>query len=140
MVLADGALLTDLLPQKPPMVMVHQLLQADAALTVSGFSVTDTCPLLEDVFLSEAGLVENIAQTAAAGVGYAYKQEQKEAPVGFIAAIKDLKITNLPRLGAALRTEVQVQNQVMEFSIIRGRVFENEALLAECEMRIFLKP
>lgn len=137
--IASGEELLALLPQRPPMVLIEALLTCDGARTVSQFRVPADSVLVENGVLSEAGLIENIAQTAAAGAGYSYQQRGQPSPIGFIAAIRDLRIAALPAVGTQLTTEVQVLNHVLEFTIVRGTVRANETTFAECEMRIFIK-
>lgn len=138
--IATGEALTRLLPQRPPMLLLDALLSCANDRTVSQFQVPADSVLVEDGHLSEAGLIENIAQTAAAGAGYGYQQGGAGAPpIGFIAAIKDLRVGALPAVGTVLTTEVVVQNQVLEFTIVRGTVRAAGATFAECEMRIFIK-
>ena len=137
--LATGETLLALLPQRPPMLLIDALLTCADERTVSCFRVPADSVLVENGVLSEAGLLENIAQTAAAGAGYGYQQQGRPAPVGFIAAIRNLHILSLPAVGTELTTEVRVLNQVLEFSIVRGTVRAGDATFAECEMRIFIK-
>lgn len=137
--LATGEELLALLPQRPPMVLVDTLVACADNRTVSQFRVPADCILVYNSVLSEAGLIENIAQTAAAGSGYSYQQQGRPAPIGFIAAIRDLQILALPAVGTELTTEVRVVNQVLDFSIVRGRVQAGEITFAECELRIFSK-
>lgn len=121
------------------MVLIDALLACANERTMSQFGVPADSVLVENGVLSEAGLIENIAQTAAAGAGYAYQQQGRPAPIGFIAAIRDLRVGALPPVGTTLTTEVRVQNQVLEFSIVRGTVRASETTFAECEMRIYIK-
>ena len=137
--ITNGHSILEFLPQRPPVVMIDKLIRADGDKTVSGLLVKKSNIFFDRGALSESGLVENIAQTAAAGVGYICKQENRKVPVGFIASIKDLVIHQLPREGDELETEVTVGNQVMAVSIIHGSVYCNKILLATCEMRIFVK-
>ena len=137
--IANGDALLALLPQRPPIVLISALLASDGTRTVSSYRVPAAGLLVEHGHLSEAGLVENIAQTAAAGVGYHCQQLGQPTPIGFIAAIKDLQISALPPVGTELITEVLVQNQVLEFTIVRGTVRAGETTFASCEMRIFVK-
>jgi len=139
-ILASGNAILDLIPQRSPIVMVDTLFYSDEEKTVSGFTVDSSCIFFAQGGLTEPGLIENIAQTAAAGTGYYYKKENKNVPVGFIATIKDLKIHALPKIGVQLITEVKVTNKVMDVTIIRGEVKTSDTLIAECEMRIFVKP
>ena len=137
--LATGDELLALLPQRPPMVLVSALLACADDRTVTQFCVPADCILVENGVLSEAGLIENMAQTAAAGAGYGYRQQGQPAPIGFIAAIRGLRVGALPAVGTTLTTEVHVVNQVLDFSIVRGLVRAGETTFAECELRIFSK-
>lgn len=138
--LISGNDILEYIPQRPPVVMIDKLLYAGSDKTISGLRVDAGNIFFNNGFLSESGLVENIAQTAAVGMGFMSKQENKKVPVGFIASIKDLKIHQLPAEGDEITTEVIVTNQVMEVSIVKGIVFKDGVALAECEMRIFIKP
>ena len=137
--IATGEELLALLPQRPPLVLVGALLACADECTVTSFRVPADCVLVENGALSEAGLIENMAQTAAAGAGYHYQQRGQPAPIGFIAAIRDLRVAALPAVGTTLTTEVRVLNQVLDFSIVRGTVRAAEVIFAECEIRIFMK-
>jgi predicted hotdog family 3-hydroxylacyl-ACP dehydratase len=138
--LATGTEILEYIPQRPPVVMIDELLYCDPEKVVSGFTIDPANIFFVNGSFSESGLVENIAQTAAAGVGFTCKQENKNVTVGFIASIKDLKIYQLPGAGDVLNTEVVITNQVMQVTIIKGSTFRNGELIAECEMRIFVKP
>ena len=138
MLAADNQIL-DLIPQRPPVVMIDKLIQSSHNKTVSGLTIDPGNLFFENGFLSESGLVENIAQTAAAGVGYICKSENRDVPVGFIASIKDLKIDSLPPVGSEITTEVEITNTVMGVSILLGVVKLNDRVIAGCEMRIFVK-
>ena len=138
--LASGNELIELIPQKPPMVMIDKLIFSDKQKTITGFKVTNDCIFCENGTLSESGMIENIAQTAAAGVGYVCKTENIPVPIGFIASIKDLKVFGLPTTDSEIETEVTRKDEVMGVTIIEGICRINEKILASCEMRIFLKP
>ncbi len=138
--IATGAEIPEYIPQRPPMVMIGSLIYADETKTVTGLQIDPGNLFVADGVLSESGLVENIAQTAAAGVGYVCKKNQKVVPVGFIAAIRDLSVFELPLVGTSIETETVITNHVMDVSIVRGTVRQQDRILASCEMRIFLKP
>jgi hypothetical protein len=89
-------------------------------------------------FLTEGGLVENIAQTAAARMGYLCRLEGKPVPVGYIGAVQNLEIIDLPRIGDEIKTDITVTNQVFNVTLITGRVLYKETLLARCDMKIFI--
>ncbi|MDB5228975.1 MAG: hydroxymyristoyl-ACP dehydratase [Bacteroidota bacterium] len=129
----------DLIPQRAPVVMIDSLQYADTGKIISNFEITDGCIFCMNGFLSESGIIENIAQTGAAGFGYLDKLESKPVSLGFIASIKNLIINELPPAGSILTTEITIQKPVMGFNIIQGKVFLNTLIIANCEMRIFVK-
>ena len=137
--LAKGIEITEYIPQRNPFVMIDTLFYADEIKSVSGFLILPDNVMVEDGFLSENALVENIAQTAAAGIGYDCKKRNVEVPIGYIAAIKDLNIITLPAVGDIINTEVIVTNQVLNISVVKGIVKHNDNIIANCEMRIFIK-
>lgn len=128
------------IPQRPPMVMIDQLLVADAERTVCSFTVPEQGVLITNGYLSESGLTENMAQTAAAGVGFKCHKDNLPVPLGFIASIKNLMIHGLPKAGTILQTETMLINQVMDVNFVHGTVRSGNRILAECELRIFLNP
>ena len=127
-----------LIPQRPPFVMIDSILHYDEAVTRSAFRITSGNILLENGRLSEAGLVENIAQTAAARAGYIASMSQQPAQVGYIGSLKNLRVYDLPKLEDVLETEIRVENQIFDVTVVIGKVWCNNLLLAECEMKIFI--
>ena len=131
--------ITLLIPQRSPFVMVNKLVYFDDKITRTNFIIKKDNILLEDDHFSAAGLVENIAQTAAARVGYIAGIEKKSVQVGYIGAVKNLVINHLPSINDELITEVSVINQIFDVTIISGKVKCNNILIASCEMKIFIQ-
>ena len=119
--------------------MIDELMSCDEINSKTKFLVKADNILIDNDELSEAGLTENIAQTAAAGFGYLSQKNNKPVLVGFIAAIKNLEVFALPKIGEIIETTVAITNQVFDVTIISGRVKRNGELLASCEMKIFIK-
>jgi predicted hotdog family 3-hydroxylacyl-ACP dehydratase len=128
------------IPQRPPIVMVGALLQADEKMAMSSFEIRSGNIFVSGDSLQEPGLIENIAQTAAAHAGYYYIENELPVPIGFIAAIRNLKIASLPKIGETITTTVAITNKVMDVTIIEGSVSLNQSVICSCEMRIFIKP
>jgi predicted hotdog family 3-hydroxylacyl-ACP dehydratase len=126
-----------LIPQKPPFVMVGKLLLVDEIITRSSFLVNSDNVFVKDNLFQEAGLLENIAQTAALRVGYLAKTENKPVTTGYIGAVKDFEVFSLPKVGDELLTEVIIENQIFDVTLFSGKVWLNERLLAQCEMKVF---
>jgi predicted hotdog family 3-hydroxylacyl-ACP dehydratase len=127
-----------LIPQRPPFVMIDKLLYSDETIGRTSFLITEENIFSENGEFYEAGLMENIAQTAAARAGYISSLENKPVTAGYIAAVKNLEIMGLPKIKDELITEIKVENQVFDFMLISGRVSCKDQLVAACEMKIFV--
>lgn len=128
----------DFIPQRPPMVMIGELVTSTPETTTTGLFVEADNILVHQGRFTEAGLVENIAQTAAFHAGY-NRDLSKPVQLGFIGALKDLKVYELPKIGDILTTTITITHQVMGATVIEGKVVCNGQLMAEVEMKIFIQ-
>lgn len=131
--------ISSLIPQKPPFVMIDQLLHSDEMVTRSSFRITPDNVFTINGQFTEAGLMENMAQTAAARAGYMASLENKSVEVGYIGSVKNLEIFSLPQTNDSIQTEIKIEDQVFNISMISGRVWCNDKLIAQCEMNIFME-
>lgn len=127
------------IPQRQPIVMVDTLVAVTDKVTETAFVVKAGALFVEDGVLQEPGLIENIAQTAAAGVGYQCAVNNVEVPVGFIGAVKNLTIEYLPKVGEKITTRVEVLEEIFDMSLIKGESFVGDKPVLVCEMKIVLK-
>ena len=67
-----------LLPQQEPFVMIDTLVAFDELTTVTETTINERRMFVADSVMSEAGIIENIAQTCAARIGYVNKYILKE--------------------------------------------------------------
>lgn len=137
--LVDGEKFLELIPQRPPIVMVDSLISVSENKTVTGFTVNPDNIFVMNGALREPGLIENMAQSAAAGVGYLCRINNEEVPIGYIGAVKNLVIHFHPEVYCRLTTEITIEYEVLDATLIKGCVFSHGKLAAECEMKIFLK-
>lgn len=128
-----------LIPQRPPIVMVDSFEGIEGDTSYSGLTVADNNLFCQGGVLQEAGLIEHIAQSAAARIGYLYLQQHQPVPLGFIGSVEKMSIYDLPQIGAELQTQITVIQEVFDITLITAQVTCNEELLAECRMKIYLK-
>jgi predicted hotdog family 3-hydroxylacyl-ACP dehydratase len=131
--------ITSVIPQRPPFVMIDQLVGCDETCSDTTFKITADNVLVNDGHFSEAGIIENIAQTAAAGFGYLTLQSDGPIVIGYIAAIKNLEIFSLPGIGTVIETNVTITNRIFDMTIVTGSVKCGDVLLAKCEMKMYIK-
>ncbi len=135
-----GEKLIELIPQKPPFVLVSELLNVTDMNSVTSFTINAEHIMVSDGKLTAGGLMENIAQTAAAKMGYECALQGKKIPVGFIGDVRDFYFSRLPLVGEQLVTEITITNQVFDVSIISGSVVVNGEEIASGKMKIFVEP
>ena len=126
------------IPQRPPFVMVDEVLSSGDIVTRTTFLVTADNIFVENGVLKEPGLIENIAQTAAARAGYIAQTENKPVRVGYIGAIRNLHVNGFPKINDKLITEITIEKQIFDVSVISGKITCNDTVLAQCEMKIFI--
>jgi predicted hotdog family 3-hydroxylacyl-ACP dehydratase len=131
--------ITAFLPQRPPFIMISKLLYVEDKKTVTGYIVAEDNILVEDGIFTEAGLLENMAQTAAAGAGYKATIEYKPVLNGYIGMVKNFLLFGLPKANDILKTEVTETSRFFMMQTIQGKIWCGEKLLAQCEMKIFLQ-
>lgn len=130
--------ITDYIPQKKPFVMIDDLLEASLEGFESNFKVMEDTLFIESACLTEPALIENIAQTCAAGFGYLQKQGNEEPKIGFIGAITKLVVHSLPGINGLISTNIKVIHQLENVFLVRGENFCESRKLVECEMKIVI--
>lgn len=131
--------ITRYIPQRDPIVMVHEVVEANDTHVLTRFTIESGNVFLSNGYFAEPGLIENIAQTAAVQAGYNCRQNNIEVPIGYIAAVKKLKITELPKENSMIQTMVTVTNKILDVTIIEGEIEQDGKLICSCEMRIFTR-
>lgn len=128
------------IPQKPPFVMVDELLFCDDKICHTNFTIEKDNLFARDGRFIEAGIVENIAQTCATRIGYINTYFHKEkVKIGMIASIKNLQINKLPNVGDVLETIVEeTMSGYYNMTILNAIVKCRSVEIAKCEMKVAL--
>jgi len=125
------------IPHREPFIMIDNLLDATAKDFESDFLILPGNIFVKNGILQEAALVENIAQTCAAGFGFLQRKEDSPG-LGFIASISKLVIHILPAVNGRLKTRVAITHQLENIIAIWGKSYCDEKKLLECEMKIVI--
>ena len=130
----------ELLPQQEPFVMIGSLVHFDRALTITETKVQADNIFVDENHFSASGLMENIAQTCAARIGYVNKFILKKAiQLGFIGGIRNFKVIELPVVGDVITTRVEVKEEVFGMTLAEATIVCGDKLLAKSEMKIAIK-
>lgn len=119
--------------------MVEKVLDVSSQSITTSLRIAEKNVLAHQGLFSESGLVENIAQTAAALSGCMARLNNEKVKLGFIGSVKNLVVHSLPQVGSQIETTVVVTDKVMNVDIIKGVVVQDGKTVAECEMKIFLE-
>lgn len=127
-----------LIPQRPPMVMVDRLLHCDTVVTETELTVSKDNIMVEDGHMSAIGLIENVAQTCAARMGYINLTSGKEVRVGVIGALRDMTIHSLPEVGSTIKTRIEVSDEVFGMTLAQAESRCGDMLLCSGTIKIAL--
>lgn len=90
--------------------------------------------------LSTAGIMENIAQTCAARIGYVNRYIlHRGIQVGVLAAISSMKVMAHPHVGDTITTTVSVLEQLMGIMLAEASVESAGKLLATTRIKLAVR-
>lgn len=128
----------ELIPQRAPIVMVDEFIGIEDNMSKTRLHVTDDNIFVNDGIFSECGLIEHIAQSAAARVGFIFKSKNQEIPLGYIGSVNDFVLTENPKSGDVIETTVEVLQEVFNITLIKAICYVEGREIASCKMKIFL--
>lgn len=129
-----------LLPQQEPFVMIDELRHFSMNRVVTWLNIRRDNMFVCQETLSGSGLIENIAQTCAARIGYINKYIiGKGIQPGFIGAIRNMEITGLPKVGDTITTEVSIVEEAFGMSLATATVTSGNTNLVTTEIKIAIK-
>lgn len=133
------------LPHREPMLMVDSVLEICREKAVTSFLIEADNIFVHNGIFSEAGMVENMAQTCSTITGQHLRSQigHHEDPgsqvIGFITNIKKVKIYSLPKAADEIRSVAELQSQFGEICNVHCTVFLGEEILAESDLSLFIK-
>lgn len=126
-----------MLPQRPPFVMVDHLTDYSETQSSCDLAIRKDNVFCENGEFAAAGLIEHIAQTCAARLGYYNKYILKTGVrLGFIGEVKDLDIVRLPREGETLNTTIVVMQEIFDVTLVTAEVRVGEETIATTRLKI----
>ncbi|RED24998.1 putative hotdog family 3-hydroxylacyl-ACP dehydratase [Flavobacterium cutihirudinis] len=137
------------LPHRAPMLMVDLILEIDSTSVETEFLIKEDNIFVDNGILIEAGLIENTAQTCSSIVGKKYffeddgTENENVNVIGFISALKNLKIHALPKVGDVITTKAILVSKFVgdDYTLCTmscESLLEDKKLL-ECEINLFIQ-
>ncbi|MFX0555705.1 ABC transporter permease [Maribacter sp. CXY002] len=135
------------LPHRPPMLLVSNMPFIDDTSVITEFHLTSDCIFIKDDYFVETGLIENAAQTCSAIVGQSYYDDEdlegtSNNLIGYISAIKSVKIYQLPKVGESLITKANLisryDSDELSICTISCSTFRNDDLIVDCVLNCLI--
>ena len=130
--------LNELLPQRQPFVMIDRLVSCDEVFAVTELTIRKDNIFVEDERLTSSGLIENIAQTCAARIGYLNLNAGGTVKIGVIGAISNLDIVRTPKVGEKLVTTIELISEVFQMTLVDAVVRIGNEEIVHASMKIAL--
>ena len=130
--------LNELIPQRPPFVMIDRLLSSDEVYSTTELEVRNDNIFVENERLTASGLIENIAQTCAARIGYINLSSGQPVKIGVIGSISNLTISRTPKVGEKLTTTIQLLEEVFNVTMVLASIKIGEEEIVNANMKIAL--
>lgn len=130
--------LNELIPQRPPFVMIDRLMSSDEVYSTTELEVRNDNIFVEDDRLTASGLIENIAQTCAARIGYINLSSGQPVKIGVIGSISNLTITRTPKVGEKLTTTIQLLEEVFNVTMVLASIKVGDEEIVSANMKIAL--
>ncbi|MBO7417004.1 MAG: hypothetical protein J6U22_10570 [Bacteroidaceae bacterium] len=128
----------ELIPQRPPFVMVDSLIYCDRTITRTQLEVRADNIFNDGGHLSTAGICENIAQTCAVRLGYLSLASGQPVRLGYIGAISNMQVYRTPVTGETVVTEINVLQEVFNITLVHAVVKCGDELIAQTDLKIAL--
>jgi len=137
------------LPHRAPLLMVDLILEIESDFVETIFLIKDDNIFVDKDIFIEAGLIENTAQTCSSIVGKKYffdddgTENENVNVLGFISAIKNLKIHELPKVGDTIITKANLVSKFVgeDYTLctMSCESLSDDKKLLECEINLFIQ-
>lgn len=129
-----------ILLQQPPFRYVDELIFYKDVLARTRFTVPSENMLVEEGRFTAAGVMEHMAQSSAARIGFESKYIHNiPVQIGFIGQIKNFEMIRFPRSGETLETEVKTEYEMMGITLASITVYIDGEPVARGQLKTALK-
>lgn len=138
------------LPHRAPMLMVDKCIAINNEKVETVFEIKEDNIFIQNNTFLETGLIENAAQTCSSIVAKDYFVHENNEDnggvdvIGFISAIKTLKIYALPKVKSIINTKATLISKFVtdDYSLctMSCQTFHKKELLLEGEINLFIRP
>ena len=131
--------LVNILPHRPPMVMIDSLVRCDtqSAVALKTFDRDDYGVSGDHVL--EPALIECLAQTVAAMYGSLARASGLSPRMGMLVGVSDFRLYEPARLGLVLELVTEVTKRLGPFCMVTGTITQGETLVARGNLKFYVE-
>jgi len=128
------------LPQQDPFVMIGSLTHFEMMTSTTETLIREDNIFVDDGHFSAYGMMENIAQTCAARIGFYNKFIlHKDVQIGFIGAVRKYTVNRLPSAGSIITTTVDIIEEIFGMTLASARISDEGGTVATAEIKLSVK-
>lgn len=129
-----------ILPQQEPFVMIDTLVHFEMNTSTTETTIRETNIFVDNGKFSASGMMENIAQTCAARIGFYNKYIlHNEVQIGFIGAISKYTINQLASVGEMIVTKVDILEEIFGMTLAQATITCKGEVIATAEVKLAVK-
>lgn len=128
----------ELLPQRPPFIMIDRLCACDEKSASAQLQVRPDNLFVEEGLFPATGMLECIAQTCAARIGFLTLQGGGNVKIGVIGSISNLNIIRTPRVGESMNISIIIKEEVFNITLVEAAITVNGEEICNGVMKIAL--
>ena len=128
------------LPQQEPFVMIDTMTHFEMMTSTTETEIRESNIFVDGGRFSASGMIENIAQTCAARVGFYNKYIlKKDVQVGFIGAIRNYVVHELPQVGSTITTRVDILEEIFGMTLANAEITCEGRTIATAEIKLSVR-
>lgn len=128
------------LPQQEPFVMIGKFIHFELTTSTTETTIADSNIFVDGGKFSASGMMENIAQTCAARIGFYNKYIlKKDVQVGFIGAVRNYVVEELPSVGSTIYTKVDILEEIFGMTLANAEVVCDGRVIATAEIKLSVR-
>lgn len=128
------------LPQQEPFVMVGTLTRFGMTSSTTETLIREPNVFVDGGAFSPCGMMENIAQTCAARIGFYNKYIlHNEVQIGYIGAIRDYVVSGAAKAGSVITTTVDVDEEIFGMTLAHATVTCEGRTIATAQIKLAVK-
>ena len=125
------------LPQQEPFVMVGTLIRFSLDSSTTETRIKEDNLFVENGVFLPSGMMENIAQTCAARLGFYNKYIlENDVKIGYIGAIRDYVVSGSAKVGDTLATTVDVIEEIFWMTLAQATVRCGGRVIATAQIKL----